>query len=232
MDNNLQQHSSGDQEDKVSNDINKRDKKMPEDIFAESSNPNSRLTPVDAKKQGSASEHPTIKLPDPPTAAPQVTPKSQPPVARRQKGGKVMVLMIAAIAVILIFAISFVAFQFLKPSGADTVTNEEAEPFSPEPATVVTPPVDFIVEDEIINEPIDTDKDGLTDERELELGLNTDSADTDEDGLSDKDEVDIYMTDPFNMDTDGDGFLDGSEVKQGYDPNGPGRLNDINKQSL
>ena len=231
MDNNLPQHSSDDQGDKVSNDINKQDKKVPEDIFADSANPNIRLTPVDAKKPSSMPEHPTIKLADSPSVTPQITPKPEQPVARKQKGSKVMILMIVAIVVIFIFGISFAAFQFLKSSGSDVKTNEDAEPLSADSATVVTPP-DIINEEEDIIEPIDTDKDGLTDDREIELGLSIDSADTDSDGLSDKDEVDIYMTDPFNTDTDGDGFTDGSEVKQGYDPKGPGRLNDINRQTL
>jgi hypothetical protein len=44
------------------------------------------------------------------------------------------------------------------------------------------------------------------------------ATDTDDDGLSDDDEVNIYGTDPNNPDTDGDGYLDGVEVENGYDP--------------
>jgi hypothetical protein len=47
--------------------------------------------------------------------------------------------------------------------------------------------------------------------------------DTDKDGLTDFDEINIYHTDPFNPDTDGDGFNDGLEVRNGYNPNGVGR---------
>ena len=39
-----------------------------------------------------------------------------------------------------------------------------------------------------------------------------------------KDEEDYYQTDPEKADTDGDGYLDGQEVKNGYNPNGPGKL--------
>lgn len=42
--------------------------------------------------------------------------------------------------------------------------------------------------------------------------------DSDKDGISDYDEVNIYSTDPFNVDTDGDGFIDGNEILSGYDP--------------
>ena len=37
-------------------------------------------------------------------------------------------------------------------------------------------------------------------------------------------EVKIYNTDPLNPDTDGDTYLDGEEVKGGYNPNGSGKL--------
>jgi hypothetical protein len=47
------------------------------------------------------------------------------------------------------------------------------------------------------------------------------SLDSDNDGLTDYEEKQIYKTDPFNPDTDGDGYSDGREVKNGYDPNNP-----------
>lgn len=48
--------------------------------------------------------------------------------------------------------------------------------------------------------------------------------DTDNDGLSDGLEADVYHTDPNRSDTDSDGYSDGDEVKNGYDPLGPGKL--------
>ena len=48
--------------------------------------------------------------------------------------------------------------------------------------------------------------------------------DTDLDGLPDSLEK-IYKTNPNNPDTDGDGFKDGEEVGNGYNPLGPGKLN-------
>lgn len=58
-------------------------------------------------------------------------------------------------------------------------------------------------------------------EKESVLNLKLD---TDLDGLFDWEEIEIYGTNPFASDTDGDGFLDGNEVKNGYNPNGPGKL--------
>lgn len=70
----------------------------------------------------------------------------------------------------------------------------------------------------------DTDQDGLNDQEELELGTNANSTDTDTDGLFDREEVRVYKTDPLKPDTDGDTFLDGAEVKSGYNPSGEGKL--------
>ena len=48
--------------------------------------------------------------------------------------------------------------------------------------------------------------------------------DSDKDGLFDSDEVYKYQTDPKNPDTDGDGYIDGIEIENGYNPLGEGRL--------
>ena len=48
--------------------------------------------------------------------------------------------------------------------------------------------------------------------------------DADKDGLSDSDEIAIYKTYPNNPDTDGDGYSDGEEVKNGFNPLGEGKL--------
>ncbi|MFA5061842.1 MAG: hypothetical protein WC526_01720 [Patescibacteria group bacterium] len=71
---------------------------------------------------------------------------------------------------------------------------------------------------------VDSDKDGLSDARETQIGTDPQNPDTDSDGLSDGDEVLIWHTDPLKADTDGDSFPDGQEVRSGYDPLGPGKL--------
>ena len=50
--------------------------------------------------------------------------------------------------------------------------------------------------------------------------------DTDGDGLFDYEEVVIYKTNPNKKDTDGDGFNDKDEIDAGYNPLGPGKLED------
>jgi hypothetical protein len=65
---------------------------------------------------------------------------------------------------------------------------------------------------------LDTDKDGLTDAEEAELGTDPNKADSDDDKLNDYDEVKTHKTDPLNPDTDDDGDSDGEEVEQGWNP--------------
>jgi hypothetical protein len=69
---------------------------------------------------------------------------------------------------------------------------------------------------------VDTDGDGLNDQREVELGIDPQKSDSDGDGLSDGSEVLSLGTNPLNRDTDGDGYTDGEEVKNKYNPRGPG----------
>ncbi|KKW34322.1 MAG: Fibronectin type III domain protein [Parcubacteria group bacterium GW2011_GWA2_53_21] len=76
----------------------------------------------------------------------------------------------------------------------------------------------------LFGEPVDSDKDGLDDVREKEIGADQNNPDTDGDGLNDGDEVLAWKTNPLNSDTDGDSYLDGAEVKNGYNPLGRGRL--------
>lgn len=85
-----------------------------------------------------------------------------------------------------------------------------------------------IIDERILfGEPIDRDGDGLDDYREQEIGTDPNNWDSDGDELSDGDEVVIWKTDPFNPDSDGDTFLDGIEVKNGYNPAGPGKFMEL-----
>lgn len=70
--------------------------------------------------------------------------------------------------------------------------------------------VSFSIEAIGIGGPSDADADGLSDEREAELGTNPNMPDTDRDGLPDALEVETE-TNPRERDTDGDGLLDGRE---------------------
>jgi hypothetical protein len=112
------------------------------------------------------------------------------------------------------------------PKAPEQASVEEAVPEQVPAATipVVTTPEEMIP---VADETTDTDKDGLPDMRETQLGTDPANPDTDGDGLFDKEEVDVYKTNPLNPDTDGDTYLDGAEVKGGYNPNGAGKLLEI-----
>ncbi|HLD60636.1 MAG TPA: hypothetical protein VJA27_00685 [Patescibacteria group bacterium] len=97
------------------------------------------------------------------------------------------------------------------------------------PAPVVSPPATDIpsqIKNDVIlfGEGVDTDKDGLDDIREQEIGTNPNHTDSDSDGLSDGDEVIVWKTNPLNEDSDGDTHADGKEVANGYNPLGAGKL--------
>ncbi len=66
----------------------------------------------------------------------------------------------------------------------------------------------------------DPDADGLTNKEEKELGTDKKNPDTDGDGLMDGAEMKQYNTIPLKSDSDGDGLSDGDEVKtHKTDPN-------------
>jgi hypothetical protein len=74
-----------------------------------------------------------------------------------------------------------------------------------------------------LDDPFDTDGDGLDEVAELANGTPPDVADGDGDGLDDYQELE-HLTDPDVADTDGDGFLDAYEVTHlgdGLDPLAP-----------
>jgi LPXTG-site transpeptidase (sortase) family protein len=73
----------------------------------------------------------------------------------------------------------------------------------------------------------DADLDGLPDWWEKKYGLSLKENNADED--NDNDEANNLLeyqfdTNPFVADTDEDGYSDGREIKNGYNPNGEGRL--------
>jgi hypothetical protein len=114
-------------------------------------------------------------------------------------------------------------------TGTATTTNEQPAFVTEIPAATnsTTPNIDEVdisTSSDAIILTLDADNDGLSDDEEIIAKTNINLVDTDGDGLSDYEEVKIYITNPLVVDTDGDTYSDGEEVKNGYNPNGAGKL--------
>lgn len=101
-----------------------------------------------------------------------------------------------------------------EPTAAPVVPTPTVVPATPEPTAIPPTPAPTAV-------PVDTDSDGLPDNREVEIGTDPSKPDSDDDGISDGDEVNTHKTAPLNNDTDADNFYDGGELIRGTDPNNP-----------
>lgn len=147
------------------------------------------------------------------------------------KGGrKILILVIIIIAVVIIGAGGFLYYWMNREGGGTTITNTENTNTIQNTNQVTNTNQPKNTNSTNTNQPLDSDGDGLTDTEEKDLGTDLKKADTDQDELFDLEEVRVYKTNPNKADTDGDSYLDGAEVKDGYDPNGPGKLRDLEEE--
>jgi len=168
---------------------------------------------------------PAVLQPKPLTSAPQI------PVVGWEEEGvgslakKIYLFFGLLFGLVVILALGYLVFtKFLKTSENPLVENNLASSSLPVANTSAVAEIPIATSSAKEDVTADTDGDGLTDVEEKVLGINSNLSDTDSDGLSDRDEAKIYLTDPLKPDTDGDGISDGTEVKNGYDPKGSGRL--------
>jgi len=144
------------------------------------------------------------------------TKKVEPKFKKKISFNKIVRLIIIFVIIIAIVFSLWLVFSKIKEKSLE---NDKAEvPVEElEQEELIETPIDLEkLEDEKI---LDSDRDGLTDLEEDELGTDKYSLDSDKDGLFDKEEVKIYLTNPLSSDTDEDGILDGEEIKKGSDPN-------------
>ena len=206
--------------------------KEPDDMFAGTDVP----TPMPPTASGAR----PAPMPTSPSGAPapSALPTAEPMHASGHMSGTKLLVIILGTAVV-VGAAGYLSYTLLgakepvvpqeqvpAPTGG-RLTPEEVNlggtpaptPAAPEqPSAAVVAPAAPVVPD------VDTDKDGLSDVEEARLGTDPAKNDTDEDGLNDREEVVIYKTDPLKADTDGDTYPDGGEVRNGYNPAGPGKL--------
>ena len=179
--------------------------------------------------------------PSAPAAAPPQRPIVPPPAPRVEtvaletprQGMKRLVFVLGIVfGVVIVGGASwFLISKSLKTKSVEVAAPEPAPP-APEPENAF--PVEPTPSPESVfpvaptappvSAPLDTDGDGLSDADEAALGTNINLIDSDNDGLTDYEEVNVYKTNPLNPDSDGDKYLDGQEVRSGYNPNGPGQL--------
>ncbi len=173
----------------------------------------------------------------PPTRLPPtygaVPPGAQPTpsLSEPHRGGALKTILIVAVVLVVFGVSGFFAYRIMVQPADDssvvdsvpdtgvTTDSDEEDTETDEEDTESTP-----VETTNPATLLDSDGDGLTNARELEVGTSVTKADTDGDGLGDKEEVEVYGTNARKADTDGDGYLDGQEVSGGYNPNGEGKL--------
>jgi len=162
--------------------------------------------------------------------------------------GNILRVLVFVILTLLIIILGLViASRFLNIPALSNILDNQGSQTTEEVKDGTKKDIDGTKEKPLAGDNFDTDGDGLTDEKEKEIGTDiflpdTDGdglmdgeeyskfktnplkEDSDNDGLSDSQEILKYKTDPNNPDTDGDTYSDGSEVENGYNPNGDGEL--------
>ena len=144
------------------------------------------------------------------------------------QGWKKILLIVGGLVILAVAGLAIKFFVFDKAKQASPVI----APASPAPVQTVPevtpPPADSAgatsAPEAVLPAAVDSDNDGLTDEEEIQLGIDPRNPDTDGDGLFDGEEINVYKTNPLDRDTDKDSYLDGEEVQKGYNPLGPGKL--------
>ncbi|HEX9679753.1 MAG TPA: hypothetical protein VGA08_03995 [Candidatus Saccharimonadales bacterium] len=198
--------------------------------------PEDILESVDIPETPAATRGPDIPPPEIPDLAEPVEHDETEPVKKSKRTKVIILTIIVILGLTVLAAAGWYGYQLFTQSETPSPQPASSDQVPQQPATT-TPgsanqnaglgnqqPTQSAPTQQAPQQPVDTDRDGLSDEDEALYGTNPELVDTDDDGLTDRDEVVVFKTDPLNPDTDGDGFTDGDEVRNGYDPKGPGRL--------
>jgi plastocyanin len=142
---------------------------------------------------------------------------------------------------VLIFAtLGGIAYFLLGKTPAElTMNNSQAASKLPKVFLQRYFSTDVCEDKEVCGEEADPDKDGLNNYQEFVEQTDPKLNDSDDDGLADGDEVYIYLTLPIKKFTDSraasveQGYHDGSQIKNEYDPLTPGmKMTDVRKKQI
>ncbi|MFA6130860.1 MAG: hypothetical protein WC730_01190 [Patescibacteria group bacterium] len=197
-----------------------------EDIFS-ASEPMQATVPAPQPVVNPLAQKTAMPNPQIPSSAPRV---SLPPVPKKGGTGKIILVIIGMILILAIaggLAVFLMSGSSLGLSDILSGTDESTDETTQDGKGDLILDEDEPVVEEVAEEPVDSDGDGLMDSEEINAGTDPYSTDSDRDGLGDREEVKVYGTDPLDPDSDGDTYLDGKEVESGYNPNGAGKLYEI-----
>lgn len=169
-------------------------------------------------------------LPVKPSAPPLAAPASIPPIAPpafaqpqiKKRSKRWIVLLIGGSIFFIIIVIAGVIVYRVFSTPNQSSQNTTATPI-PTPTSTLLSPSPFITESPLPSQPLFNDGTGSTGDTTAQSEI----ADPDGDSLTNAEEQ-FYGTNPNQADTDSDGYNDGEEVRAGYDPLGPGKLDSDN----
>jgi hypothetical protein len=185
------------------NNLNIEDKKnLPEDIFADVDKIEDNTSNIESKEYSK---------------------KSQSSLRNKKFGKKTIILII-----VIIIAIAALVFLLLKnlPQTNNTVYNNIPQDLGlsdlieDQDENFVNIEDDYLLEEDLTINPLNIEEDIIINNKEVDISV----LDSDSDGLTDYQEIEIWGTDPYNFDTDLDGYNDFDEIKSGFNPLGDGEL--------
>jgi len=205
--------------------------------------PENAVQDIFANVESPAPSLPTNSQPFGQPSMPAGLPTNSQPVSQAipKSGGKAKLILISLAVLILAAGGALAYLQYFKKTPPEVITpeaivsdgNSLVIPTEVTPAEVTTSESAVVTTTDLtgtgtldsgVIEPATSSETGLSVLVEQPTPEVANNLDSDQDGLTDAEELNIYQTNPLQADTDGDGYIDGDEVKTGHNPLGEGLL--------
>lgn len=146
--------------------------------------------------------------------------KDSKPKKKKPKRGCLFSILIFLVRIILIVLVINMGIGAFKTYKSDKLQKDIAKEIENVQSKSYSKEIAITYKDLIAPEDMDKDPDGdaLTNAEELELGTDPLNIDTDGDGIADGTEVQMYNTDPLKYSTSGDSISDGAKVNAELNP--------------